>query len=818
MEFEKIYDHKKCEKESQELWEKEKIFSFSPNKVLKTFSIDTPPPTVSGALHLGHVFSYPHQDLIARYKRMQGYNVFYPMGFDDNGLPTERFVEKKHNIKAHMLKRSEFISLCLKETELAEKNFENLWKSLGFSIDWSKTYSTISDKVRRISQYSFLELYKKGLVYRQNEPALYCTTCRTSVAQAEIDNKEIKSFFNTIEFTNEKKQSLLVSTTRPELLPACVALFCNPNDTRYTDLLNTQAIVPIFNTRVPILIDEKVDPEKGTGLVMCCIFGDQTDIFWFKKYSLNFKPVINQDGKWGELSGPLEGLNVHEARKKIIDLLKESGVLKEQKEITHSVNTHERCKQEIEYLTLQQWFVKILEYKNTFLELGGKINWHPDFMKARYKDWVSNLNWDWCISRQRFFGIPFPVWHCTKCHKIILADPKDLPIDPQEDKCPVSSCPSCGENNFIPDTDIMDTWNTSALTPLINLNWPDESPDKLILPMSMRASAHDIIRTWAFYTIVKTYFHSNTIPWENIVISGHVLAGKEKISKSKENSKLAPETLIQEFSADVIRYWSANGKLGTDTAFSENQLKIGQKLITKLWNAFRFCTQNISFDKRPEHTKTLDNINKWLLHNFSDTFELYCKQFDNFEYNLALETIEKFFWNIFCDNYLEIIKDRFFSPDSYTQEELKTTHFAIYETSFGILQLFAPFLPHITENLYQKLYKNIFKTKSIHITTFNYILWDEHKHTSSAKLISQIISIISSVRKLKSETQVSLKTNVSKLTLFNLNKDLLDNIKTEEKIIKGITKATNISYVQEDLSESSVITQPDNSLVLKVKV
>ncbi|MCF7799900.1 valine--tRNA ligase [Candidatus Babeliales bacterium] len=810
MEMDKHYEHSAFEKQARELWEENKIYQFDKTSKKETFSIDTPPPTVSGSLHTGHVFSYAHTDIIARFKRMQGFNIFYPMGFDDNGLATERFVEKTHKIKAHNLKRSEFIKLCLQETEKVEKEFENLWKSLGFSMDWTKVYSTISNRVRKISQYSFIDLYNKNFIYRKSEPSLYCTTCRTAVAQAELDDKEITTTFNDIEFQTQDGEKLIISTTRPELLPACVAIFYNPEDTRYAHLKDKNAVVPIFNKQVKILADEKVDPEKGSGLVMCCTFGDQTDIHWFKKHKLEFIQAVGNNGKWTNVTGPLEGLNAIEARKKILELLKDSKQLLSQKQITHSVNVHERCKQEIEYLILPQWFIKILENKQIFLDLADKIDWKPAFMKSRYKDWVSNLSWDWCISRQRFFGIPFPVWHCQDCNQIILADEKDLPIDPQEILYPGKHCPNCSGTNIKPDTDVMDTWNTSALTPQINTNWP-ENNTSISMPMSMRPQAHDIIRTWAFDTIVKAHYHSNMIPWKEIVISGHVLAGKEKVSKSKEGSIKVPGPLdlLKNYPADVIRYWAANGKLGTDTAFSENQLKIGQRLITKLWNAFRFCKEHIeqfkfnnNIDNR-DIENNLDNLNKWLLDNFSNTVKTYHSYFEQYDYTLALETAEKFFWHIFCDNYLELIKDQIFNPDKYSEQILQNTRFTLYTVGLGILKLFAPILPHITETIYQQLYKDKEKAVSLHIITFNKNLYN-YSFEKEANLINKVIELIILCRKVKTENKLSLKAEIENLNIYSEKNEILEQLKQEETLILGITKAKNLNFLNKKLQDNNL--------------
>ncbi len=697
--MEKQYDHKSTELQMQQTWQEHKTYLASHNPG-PLYSVDTPPPTVSGSLHIGHIFSYTQTDIIARYKRMNGFSVFYPFGFDDNGLPTERYVEKKLSINAHTVGRTEFIKLCLQETKAVEHQFKQLWQRMGLSVNWDLCYSTISDKTRALSQESFIDLYKKGYIYRAYEPALYCTVCRTSVAQAELDDAQKPSFFNDIVFQDPHGNDLIVGTTRPELLPACVALLYNPNDERYVYLKGKQAIVPLYGFKVPILEDEQVSIEKGTGLVMCCTFGDKTDIAWFKKFKLPYKQAVGLDGKWTDITGPLAGLKVAAARAKIIELLQEKNLLLRQQPIMHAVNVHERCKNEIEYVALSQWFLKILDYKHEFLAMADRIAWYPSFMKARYKNWVENISWDWCLSRQRLFGIPFPVWHCTACGHIILADQQQLPIDPQE--TPYSKpCPQCGKSAITADTDVMDTWNTSSITPYICYQFyapdaaspfmHDVAPD--FIPMGMRPQAHDIIRTWAFYTIVKTWMHHKTIPWAEIVISGHVLSdAKEKISKSKDNNKLAPETLLETYPADVIRYWTASGSLGQDVAFSENQLKIGQRLITKLWNAFRFVHEHTK-DVNPQVMPAkLDASNEWLLHEATVCFEKYQRYLEENEFGLALAVVEKFFWHTFCDNYLELIKNQLFNPTEYDPQTVKATHWTLHTVGLRILQMYASLL------------------------------------------------------------------------------------------------------------------------------
>ncbi len=822
--MEKKYNFQEYELAVQEQWEKEKTYCMS-NNPGPLYSIDTPPPTVSGKLHIGHIFSYTQTDIIARYKRMNGFSVFYPFGFDDNGLPTERYVEKKKNIRAYQMLRSNFIQLCIDESKQAAQEFKNLWQRLGLSVDWDYLYSTISDSTRKLSQESFIELYKKGYIYRRDEPALYCTTCRTSVSQAELNDQELPSLFNSIIFKDEKGNDLVIGTTRPELLPSCVALVFNPADERYQHLAGTKATVPLFNNTVPILQDELVDSEKGSGLVMICTFGDKTDIVWYKKFDLPYKQSIGLDGKFTKQGDFLEGLKVFDARKTILDKLRDQNLLITQQPISHAVNVHERCKKEIEFILLPQWFVKILDYKKILLAQAEHINWYPSFMKTRYKDWVENISWDWCISRQRFYGIPFPVWHCKDCGQLLFANINDLPVDPQETPYK-GKCTQCGGTDIVPDTDVMDTWNTSSLSPYIcyQLLSGDESAlssnDILIefLPMSMRPQAHDIIRTWAFYTIVKTWMHHGTIPWQDIIISGHVLADqKEKLSKSKNNSLLEPENLLQQYSADAIRYWTASGNLGHDVAFSEDQLKVGRRLITKLWNVFRFSQPHLAtFNTPKKEPEELGVINEWLLHRITICFTDYKKYFEKHEFSPALDQIEKFFWHDFCDNYVELIKHQLFNPQDYAKDSVYATQCTLYWVGLRLLQLYAPYLPYVTETIYQLLYKSHEQVLSIHQTNFSTIQVP-YVFQESVELGDVIISIVTKVRKLKTEVQLSLNMPLVSLTIYTEDDDRFAELKSHEQLLRGVTHAQEINY-QLDTFEKTKIKMVDGFWHAKVTV
>ncbi len=808
--MEKKYDHLVNDSVLQKKWADEETYAIKKDSEKELFTIDTPPPTVSGALHIGHIFSYTQTDIIARFKRLSGCNVFYPFGFDDNGLPTEKYVEKKHKISAHHMGRSEFIKICSEESQEIGVQFADIWQRMGISADWSNTYSTISEKVRKISQLSFIDLYSKGFIYQKEEPALYCTTCQTTVAQAELDDAQVASHFSDIFFKTTDGESLVIGTTRPELLPSCVALFYHPEDSRYKHLAGKKAIVPIFGHEVSILADDTVQQEKGTGLVMCCTFGDKNDIHWYKIHKLPYRRSIERNGLWSQDTGILAGMKAHIARSTILEALHAQGLLGEKRAITHVVNVHERCKHEIEYIVIKQWFLNILDHKKAFLEAADTISWHPSFMKSRYKDWVENLQWDWCLSRQRFYGIPFPVWHCKECDYKVVARVDALPVDPQENECPVSFCPKCKGTEFIADTDVMDTWNTSSLTPYICYSLFSDSIDNIfnsekpsLLPMSIRPQAHDIIRTWAFYTIIKAYMHHSSIPWKDIVISGHVLSSaKDKISKSQGNTPTDPLNLLKIYPADSIRFWTASGTLGQDISFSENQILQGNKLLNKLWNAFRFLEEHIG-QASLEKPENLGTLNNWILHKATEAFTIYNNNLEKYEFGNALNAIEQFFWQNFCDNYLELIKDQFFNSEKYAPEVIAATRWTLYQVGLRILQMFAPYLPHITEELYLILYQNRESITSLHVTNYNQIQIPL-LCPKSVGLGDLLITIVAAVRRMKTEKELSLKAPLASLTIHSVHGERLRDLMQHEQLLKGVIHADTISYATGDVEKSTL--------------
>jgi valyl-tRNA synthetase len=777
------------------------------------FSVDTPPPTVSGTLHIGHIFSYTQTDIIVRHKRMLGCSVFYPFGFDDNGLPTERYVEKERNITSHMVGRAEFIKICLDESNKAQQKFVSLWKTIGLSVDWNCSYSTISEEVQKISQQSFLDLYKKGFIYRKYEPALYCTACRTSVSQAELDDVEKETYFTHIPFLLDDGTEVIIATTRPELLGACVALFYNPDDLRYIHLKNREVTVPLYGHKVKILPDQlgKVLVDKGTGIVMCCTFGDATDVLWFKTYNLPYVQVIGLDGKMTKESKFLEGLSVLHAREKILELCKQENLIRYQSKIIHKVAIYERSKREIEYVMLRQWFVKILPYKKELLEIADCIRWFPEHMKQRYINWVENLNWDWCISRQRFYGIPFPVWY-TNNDEIIIPDESELPLDPLIQK------PQQFRGEFYGDTDVMDTWNTSALTPYIAKYLYKKhvgSVDNFI-PMGMRPQAHDIIRTWAFVTVTKAFMTEEKIPWNDIVISGHVLSvGKEKISKSVGNAPTDPVKLLELYPADAIRYWTASAKLGVDTAFSEEQFKNGNRLITKITNAAIFVQQHMMYGELSTR-KIVQPVNKWIISQIKNVFVAYKKYFEDYEPALALGIVERSFWGDFCDNYIEIIKYQLFNPSEFSFEEISEVKIVLYYVFYAYLELCAPYLIYTTEQLYHDLY---LREKSNSIHTKNILDTQKLFETCQSEYsdFNCILEIISKVRKAKSTAQLSLKAPIDICIIECDEKDKII-IELQRKIIKGCCFIHEIQYRMINGFDADTLIKGNDVYYLYIKV
>ena len=721
-------------------WEADATYHFDRSRPRdEVYAIDTPPPTVSGSLHVGHVFSYTHTDLIARFQRMRGKAVFYPMGWDDNGLPTERRVQNYFGVRCDptlpyeagfapppqppkqpiAISRPNFIELCIRLTLDDEKVFEDLWRQLGLSIDWSMTYATIAKPAQRVSQAMFLRLVDRGLAYQLEAPTLWDVDFKTAVAQAELEDREQPGAYHRVTFHQSAGETVEIETTRPELLPACVALVAHPDDERYQPLFGTEVTTPLFGARVPVKAHPLADPEKGSGIAMICTFGDLTDVVWWRELKLPVRAVIQPNGTLGPVTwgapgwesvdparaqaayDQLAGLSAKKAQVVAAELLKQSGELVgEPKPITHHVKFYERGERPLEIVTSRQWFIKTIEFRDELLARGRELQWHPSYMRARFESWVNGLNGDWCISRQRFFGVPFPVWYRVHADGSIdyatLLRPAEsrLPIDPSTDVPDGFTESQRGlPGGFVGDPDVMDTWATSSVSPQIISGW-ERDPELYdrTFPMDLRPQAHDIIRTWLFSTVLRSHLEHDALPWRHAAISGWVLdPDRKKMSKSKGNV-VTPLGLLQEYGSDGVRYWAARGGPGVDTAFDVGQMKIGRRLAMKLLNASKFALTGGVVSGDLTH-----DFDRGMLTELTQLVDEVTAAFEEYEYTRALDRTETFFWS-FCDDYLELIKQRRYGADGAAAAE--SANLALQAAMSVLLRLFAPFLPFVTEEVW----------------------------------------------------------------------------------------------------------------------
>jgi len=722
-------------------WEASGTYRFDPNHSREEiYSIDTPPPTVSGSLHVGHVFSYTHTDLIARFQRMRGKVVFYPMGWDDNGLPTERRVQNYYGVRCDpslpyepgfqppekpgkqpiSVSRPNFIELCNRLTAEDEKAFEHLWRHLGLSVDWSRTYATIDRRSQKTSQVAFLRLLNRGIAYQLEAPTLWDIDFRTAVAQAELEDREQPGAYHRIRFARPDTGTFVeIDTTRPELIPACVALVAHPDDARYQPLFGREVVTPLFKVPVPVRAHALADPEKGSGIAMICTFGDLTDVTWWRELRLPVRAVIQANGAfrpvtWGAAGwesrdvasaqaayDQLANLSAVKARARIVELLKESGdLLGDPRPITHPVKFYEKGDRPLEIVTSRQWFIKTMEFREELLARGNELQWHPEYMRHRYENWVNGLAGDWCISRQRFFGVPFPVWYPiggdgqVDYSRPIVPSEAQLPIDPSTDAPDGYTANQRNQpNGFAGDPDIMDTWATSSLTPQVAANWlGDPELFDRVFPMDLRPQSHEIIRTWLFDTVLRSMLEHGSLPWKHTAISGWVLdPDRKKMSKSKGNV-VTPMGLLEEHGSDGVRYWSASGRPGTDTAFDAGQMKVGRRLAIKMLNAAKFALMQA--EPRGPITEPLD---RGMLTTLSRLVRSATGEFDAYDYARVLETTERFFWS-FCDDYLELVKGRRYGD--FTPEGAASANSAMLVALETLLRLFAPFLPFVTEEVW----------------------------------------------------------------------------------------------------------------------
>ncbi|MDP2908538.1 MAG: valine--tRNA ligase [Nanoarchaeota archaeon] len=786
MELPKEYNAKETEEKWQKYWEDQKVYGFDPKSKKPIFSIDVPPPYASaGHLHIGHVLHYTQFEIIARYRRMKGYNVYFAPCFDNNGLPTEKYVEETFKISKKDTTKAEFRKLCREESAKVEKEYaDRVFRKMGHSYDWSLLYTTIDPEAQKVAQKSFIDLIKKGEAYRSEEPTLWCAKHQTALAQAEIEDMQRTTKLNYVYFDMEDGNKIEIATTRPEFLPACVGIFVHPKDNRYKQLIGKKATVPIFKQKVPIMQDEKVDMAFGSGIVMVCTFGDTTDIEWWKTHKLPLKIILTEDGKMNDGCGKYEGMTIKEAQEQVIQDLDSQGYLIKQEPLQQTVGTCWRCHTPIEFIVTKQWFIKTLTHKEKLIHQGRQINWYPEFYRKRYEDWTNNLAWDWCISRQRFYGVPIPAWYCKKCGEVALPEEKNLPIDPEQEK-PKNRC-GCGSEEFEPDPDVFDTWMTSSMSPEIATRWLEKPEQfKKMFPTSLRVQSHDIIRTWAFYTILKALLHFNKIPWKDIAIGTFVLDPKGRGMLISIGNAILSHEILSKYNVDVVRYWVGTATFGEDLPFQEKDLITGQKFQIKLWNASKFVLTHLQ-DYKGEKPKQLENMDKWLLSKLQQTIKTATDAYQSYKTGEAKRIIEQFFWHTFCDNYLEIIKDRLYNEEKRGKTARASAQYTLYTALLSILKMMAPIMPHITEEIYSLCLAKQEKKKSIHISE-----WPEYDKKLEDKKIEETgdkaVEIINKVRQYKTQNQKSMKTEV-KLTLEDKELEkVLDDL-------KAVTHAVEINF------------------------
>ena len=781
-------------------WHDDATYTFDRTKSRgEVYAIDTPPPTVSGSLHVGHVFSYTHTDTIARYQRMRGKEVFYPMGWDDNGLPTERRVQNYFGVRCDPslpydesfeppespgkqqipISRRNFVELCERLTVEDEKVFEELWRRLGLSVDWSMNYQTIDANSRAISQRMFLRNLARGEAYQAEAPTLWDVTFRTAVAQAELEDRERDGTYHSVNFHRADGSPITIETTRPELIPACVALVAHPDDARYQPLFGATVRSPIFNVEVPVVAHELADPEKGSGIAMICTFGDLTDVTWWRELNLNTRPMLGWDGRVlanapAGISSEaaraayarLAGSTVFTAKQTIVEMLRESGdLIGEPRAIKHPVKFYEQGDKPLEIVTTRQWYVRnggrdeLL--RDRLLQRGRELRWHPSHMHVRYENWVSGLNGDWLISRQRFFGVPLPLWYPLDAN----AEPiYDKPMAPSEDQLPIdpqSQAPAGYTNDqrgvangFIGDPDVMDTWATSSLTPQIAGRWSiDDDLFRRVFPMDLRPQSHEIIRTWLFSSVVRSHSEEDSLPWSDIAISGWILdPDRKKMAKSKGNV-VTPMGMLEEYGSDALRYWSASGRPGTDTAFDTGQMKVGRRLAIKVLNATKFvlgvgATPDLAF----KVDDVVEPLDKALLTRLAEVVDEATKAFNDYNYARALEVTETFFWT-FTDDYVELVKERAYrSEEDAAARSAKVT----LATALSVLhRLFAPVLPFVTEEVW-----SWWQTGSIHKAAWPSAAEFIGGEPGDARLLDSVGVALSGIRRAKSDAKVSMRTEV----------------------------------------------------------
>ncbi len=732
------YDHTSAEPRWQQKWKEWNIYRFDPSSKDEIYSIDNPPRYTSGALHLGHATGYPMLDFAARYRRMRGYNIFFPLCFDTNGMPVETATEKKHGITKFNTDRKTYLRLC---SEYANQFIDTMtiqFEMLGMSLDPSIYYQTDAPEYRRITQITFLRMLDRGLAYRGTFPVNWCVHCNTSLADAEVEREERKAELYYVDFVLKGGGHVTIATTRPELIGACQAVLFREDDRRHAGLNGQKAVLPVYGKEVPLLADDRVDAAFGTGAVMVCSYGDKEDADWILKHKLPVSIIIDDIGKMNAQAGFLAGKNTADARVAMVDALSKKGVLRKSETFDHSVGVCWRCATPVEIIETKQWFLKSVDFKKEIMEKAAEIRWFPEFMKQRLKDWTESLTWDWVISRQRLFATPLPVWECTGCGHIVPAVESQCYIDPLETS-PPGPCPKCG-SELKGSTDVFDTWMDSSVSVLYNTFW--ERNEKLfsrLFPMSLRGQAHEIIRTWAYYTILRSHLLLDEIPWNDIMITGFIMAPDRTPMHTHLGNMIDPVPIIKKYGADALRYFAATCSLGTDQAFREKDVVHGQRLCNKVWNIARFCA---SFDvKDKDMPRYFGSVDSWILSLYSAAVRDATAFMESYEFDRAMRVIEQFAWHDFADDYIEMVKQRAKEGDHASVWILRTI-------AMGVVRMLAPLLPHITEAVYQEFFRA--GEKSIHVCRWPEPLQQDIVVTGAGRTAVDIVHAVRDWRAKKS--------------------------------------------------------------------
>ncbi|MDR1404811.1 MAG: valine--tRNA ligase [Candidatus Methanoplasma sp.] len=755
------YDSVSVERRWQKMWKEKEIYRFDPKSDKPAFSIDNPPRYTSGPLHLGHATGYSLIDFAARYKRMKGYNVFFPLCFDVNGTPIEVKVEKKHGITKLDLPREEYRKLCREYAESFIGEMTHHFEILGESMDPSIYYQTDAPYYRRITQISFTELFARGLVYKGDFPVNWCPRCMTALADAEVDHKDNITKLNFVKFKIDGECGCVtIATTRPELICTCKAVAVHPDDTEKQHLIGRELVTPIYGRRIKVIADPKVDPKYGTGNVMICTIGDKDDLEWVMKYRFEMEKGIDETGKMTDLAGRYSGMPAKDARTHIIDDLGEAGALVKQEDVSQQVSVCWRCGTPIEFLQVPQWFLKTLEFKEQVLKRADEIRWYPDFMKTRLRDWVDSLEWDWVLSRQRIFATPIPVWECEDCGEAVCATEEQCYVDPVSDAPPVDKCPKCG-GRLIGCTDVFDTWMDSSGSCLYNTFWKrDEDLHRKFFPMSMRPQSHDIIRTWAFYSILRSEQMEHSRPWNDIMVHGFIMSPDGTPMHSSVGNVIDPIPILENYGADALRYFAASCSLGTDHAFREPDVVRGKKLSNKIFNIGQFAGK--FFSGKPSLAEDLRESDKWIISRYSETVAAVTEYLEEYQFDRALKEIEGFIWRDFADNYIEMVKAR----------EDPAVRYALYTILLGSIKMMAPFMPHVTEDVYQEHFAAYESAESIHTAEWPAPIFIDKEALKTGESITKITSAI---RAWKSDKKMPLNAGLSRVEIIGEDAPMLES-------------------------------------------